>query len=442
MEGLTTGIDSQFKEIRGDMKEMRDGCNKYGGPHPSSDCDNKPLGGSKDEEVNYASEGYRGGYRGNYYGRNSSNWRDRHENQSSTPKKTANDFVKNQFNNLKTKVEQGQKNHQATIQDLETKFGRISNHQSSRPPDFVILQMEEDDRVPLILGRPFLHTVDAIIRVKNKELNLENVQEDEVKDDFEELPPEDELRIKKSIQDRPTDLEMKPLLKHLEYAFLDKNSLLPVVILALLKQDEKERLDSILKNHKEAFAWKTFDILGISLSFCKHKINFEDNVKPVIQRQRRLNPNMKEVIIKEIIKLLDVCIIYAIEDNHGYENSKLYKAQTKAYHDKKLRVRKEVKAGDKVLLYNSKYKFKAPKLRPKWCGPFIVKHGYPFGYVELYDKHGGSFIVNGHRVKLYHDEEQLNELTIEDIYLMCEEGRMKAIPFMAPFPADYRETMP
>ncbi|GJU03923.1 reverse transcriptase domain-containing protein [Tanacetum coccineum] len=40
------------------------------------------------------------------------------------------------------------------------------------PADFVILQMEEDDKVPLILGRPFLHNVDAIIRVKNKELNL------------------------------------------------------------------------------------------------------------------------------------------------------------------------------------------------------------------------------------------------------------------------------
>ncbi|GJR97799.1 reverse transcriptase domain-containing protein [Tanacetum coccineum] len=40
------------------------------------------------------------------------------------------------------------------------------------PADFVILQIEEDDKVPLILGRPFLHTADAIIRVKNKELNL------------------------------------------------------------------------------------------------------------------------------------------------------------------------------------------------------------------------------------------------------------------------------
>ncbi|GJU87007.1 hypothetical protein Tco_1294553 [Tanacetum coccineum] len=47
--------------------------------------------------------------------------------------KTTNDFVKNQFYNLKTKVEQGQKNHQAAIQDLETKFGRISDHQTLRP---------------------------------------------------------------------------------------------------------------------------------------------------------------------------------------------------------------------------------------------------------------------------------------------------------------------
>ncbi|GKA49088.1 hypothetical protein Tco_0742046 [Tanacetum coccineum] len=121
--------------------------------------------GPKEEEANYASGGYRGGYRGNYYGQNSRNWRDRHENRNSNPgeenpqipclpekkpdeskfkktmrefvitQKKANDFVKNQFYNLKTKVKQGQKNHQAAIQDLEIKFGRISDHQSSRPTD-------------------------------------------------------------------------------------------------------------------------------------------------------------------------------------------------------------------------------------------------------------------------------------------------------------------
>ncbi|GJY81577.1 reverse transcriptase domain-containing protein [Tanacetum coccineum] len=40
------------------------------------------------------------------------------------------------------------------------------------PTDFVILEMEEDSKVPLILGRPFLHTADAVIRVKQKQLNL------------------------------------------------------------------------------------------------------------------------------------------------------------------------------------------------------------------------------------------------------------------------------
>ncbi|GJV12107.1 reverse transcriptase domain-containing protein [Tanacetum coccineum] len=40
------------------------------------------------------------------------------------------------------------------------------------PTDFVILEMEEDSKVPLILGRPFLHTADVVIQVKQKQLNL------------------------------------------------------------------------------------------------------------------------------------------------------------------------------------------------------------------------------------------------------------------------------
>ncbi|GJX39861.1 hypothetical protein Tco_0253164 [Tanacetum coccineum] len=78
METLTTKFDSQFKDIKGEMKEMRDGCNSGGGPHPSMERDDKPMGGPKDEEANYAYGGYRGGgYRGNYYDRSSGNWQDR-----------------------------------------------------------------------------------------------------------------------------------------------------------------------------------------------------------------------------------------------------------------------------------------------------------------------------------------------------------------------------
>ncbi|GKE37126.1 reverse transcriptase domain-containing protein [Tanacetum coccineum] len=91
--------------------------------------------------------------------------------------------------------------------------------------------------------------------------------------------------------------------------------------------------------------------------------------------------------------------------HQAYENSRLYKARTKVWHDRKLRMRKEFKQGNKVLLFHSKYKFKQPKLKSRWLGPYVVKHQYPSGYVELYGKDGKTFIVNGHRLTLYHEED-------------------------------------
>ncbi|GJR16082.1 reverse transcriptase domain-containing protein [Tanacetum coccineum] len=89
----------------------------------------------------------------------------------------------------------------------------------------------------------------------------------------------------------------------------------------------------------------------------------------------------------------------------AYENSRLYKARTKVWHDRKLKMRKEFKQRNKVLLFHSKYKFKQPKLKSRWLGPYVVKHQYPSGYVKLYGKDGKTFIVNGHRLKLYHEED-------------------------------------
>ncbi|GJX98240.1 reverse transcriptase domain-containing protein [Tanacetum coccineum] len=95
--------------------------------------------------------------------------------------------------------------------------------------------------------------------------------------------------------------------------------------------------------------------------------------------------------------------------HQAYENSRLYKARTKVWHDRKLKIRKEFKHGNKVLLFHSKYKFKQPKLGSRWLGPYVVKHQYPSGYVELYGIDGKTFIVNGHRLKLYHEEEDCND---------------------------------
>ncbi|GJU13359.1 reverse transcriptase domain-containing protein [Tanacetum coccineum] len=96
--------------------------------------------------------------------------------------------------------------------------------------------------------------------------------------------------------------------------------------------------------------------------------------------------------------------------HQAYESSRLYKARTKVWHDRKLRMTKEFKQGNKVLLFHSKYKFKQPKLRSRWLGPYVVKHLYLPGYVELYGKDGKTFIVNGHQLKLYHEED--NDLRV------------------------------
>ncbi|GJR51401.1 reverse transcriptase domain-containing protein [Tanacetum coccineum] len=111
------------------------------------------------------------------------------------------------------------------------------------------------------------------------------------------------------------DLELKDLPSHLEYAFLEENEKLPVIIAKGLKNDQKEALINILKSHKRAIAWKITDIKGIDPRFCTHKILMEDDCKPSVQSQRRVNPKIHEVIKKEVIKLLDAGMIYPISDS-------------------------------------------------------------------------------------------------------------------------------
>ena len=123
-----------------------------------------------------------------------------------------------------------------------------------------------------------------------------------------------EEKSKPSVEDPPS-LELKELPSHLEYAFLDEECRLPVIISSSLAAEEKEKLLKVLRLHKRAIAWKIMDIKGINPSFCTHKILMEDEYKPSAQHQRRLNPNMQDVVKKEVIKLLDACLIYPISDS-------------------------------------------------------------------------------------------------------------------------------
>ncbi|CAA7038268.1 unnamed protein product [Microthlaspi erraticum] len=84
----------------------------------------------------------------------------------------------------------------------------------------------------------------------------------------------------------------------------------------------------------------------------------------------------------------------------AYESSKIYKERTKAFHDKNI-IRKDLKEGDRVLLFNSRLKLFPGKLKSRWSGPFTVKEVSPFGAVTLFNKEEAPFTVNGQRVKLY-----------------------------------------
>nr|XP_027067751.1 uncharacterized protein LOC113693402 [Coffea arabica] len=134
---------------------------------------------------------------------------------------------------------------------------------------------------------------------------------------YEILPiftPEPHQRVLPFVVQAPV-LELKPLPEHLKYAYLGDNETLPVIISSALSKIQEEKLIRVLREHKKAIGWTIADIKGISPAICMHRIRLEEDAKPVRQAQRRLNPLMMEIVKKEILKLLDVGIIFAISDS-------------------------------------------------------------------------------------------------------------------------------
>ncbi|GJU07110.1 DNA-directed DNA polymerase [Tanacetum coccineum] len=272
------------------------------------------------------------------------------------------------------------------------------------PIDFVILDMPEDSRVPIILGRSFLATARTMIDVFNKKITL-RVGDDEVIFDIDqsikrltteddecygiddlddtinaeaqkllankepdsflsrgleksidqsdlegyepvEFKPDNESDSDKPIRRitsintpypvvqepaKPVEVERellysasaneigekKPELKdlphHLEYAYLLGDKSFRIIISSELSEKEKISLLQVLEKRKGAIAWKMSDIKGISPSYYTPKILMEDDFKPVIQPQRRLNPKVQ--VKNKIVKLLDSSLIYPISDS-------------------------------------------------------------------------------------------------------------------------------
>ncbi|KAL1333587.1 hypothetical protein AAHE18_11G111800 [Arachis hypogaea] len=217
------------------------------------------------------------------------------------------------------------------------------------PTDFVVLEMEEHKSATLILGRPFLATGRSLIDVQQgeitlrvnddefklnavkamqhpdtsidcmkvdlidslvEEINMAESLESKLEDIFKDVQPdlEDSEDMKEPLnfllkEEKPPKPELKPLPPSLKYAFLGEGDTFP------------EALIQVLRTHKTSLGWSIGDLKGISPARCMHKILLEDNAKPVVQPQRRLNPAMKEVVQKEVTKLLEAGIIYPISDS-------------------------------------------------------------------------------------------------------------------------------
>ncbi|GJU36147.1 reverse transcriptase domain-containing protein [Tanacetum coccineum] len=199
------------------------------------------------------------------------------------------------------------------------------------PADFVVVDFEPDPRVPLILGRSFLKTrfdptsleVDPTYYDPDGDILL---LEAILNSDPSPPPPNQgnyfpetrkDLKIceANSSVNEPPEVELKDLPPHLEYAFLEGDDKLPIIIAKDLKNEEKAALIEVLKSHKRAIAWKLSDIKGINPEFCTHKILMEEDYEPTVQHQRRVNPKIHDVIKKEVEKLLDAGLIYPISDS-------------------------------------------------------------------------------------------------------------------------------
>ncbi|RDY09177.1 hypothetical protein CR513_06491, partial [Mucuna pruriens] len=156
----------------------------------------------------------------------------------------------------------------------------------------------------------FFGSTDATscLGVANEEADHEEVQD---------LPnPEDDHS---DIVDLDFEVELSELLNQVcnqEHSKRTKEAAvkqLPVIIVNNLHQ-EQDKLLEVLRQHNKAMGWKLVDLPGIKPSICMHRIMMEEEIKPIRQQQRRLNPTLLDVVKKEVTKLLAAGIIYPISN--------------------------------------------------------------------------------------------------------------------------------
>ncbi|GJW84492.1 reverse transcriptase domain-containing protein [Tanacetum coccineum] len=184
------------------------------------------------------------------------------------------------------------------------RFSNISKSGNPTPTLEPILSISPPSLTPFEGGNFILEEIEACLTSKSIPLGIDDA-------DFD--PKEDLLTLERLLNSDPSST-LLPEEQRFEELKTGTDKL-PVIIAKDLKDEDKTALLKVLRSHKRAIAWKILDIKGIDPKFCTHKILMEDNVKPTVQHQRRVNPKIHEVIKKEVIKLLDTGLIYPISDS-------------------------------------------------------------------------------------------------------------------------------
>ncbi|XP_052295850.1 uncharacterized protein LOC127901862 [Citrus sinensis] len=172
------------------------------------------------------------------------------------------------------------------------------------PVDFIVLDFEADKEVPIILGRPFLVTEKTLIDVQKGELAMRGNDQQVTFNVLEAMK-------------NPDELEDCNFLSVVDFVVVDRSDRCcsNEINKATTFEGQEKSLVDMLGRYRRAIEWTMVDIKGISPSICMHKILLEDCHNNSEEHQRRLNPIMKEVVKKEIIKWLDAGIIYPILDS-------------------------------------------------------------------------------------------------------------------------------
>ena len=229
------------------------------------------------------------------------------------------------------------------------------------PVDFMILTPKNNlGGHPLILGRPWLATADAFISCRSgdmyisdgnstKKFNLypparaiTEIGEDEWVDDEDTIQPiltiseiSEDNQILNTLENfeissgyDSTRFQLDADIENLSsrqmslFSMEEFGSSTVEILLGKtlninrnLERPQQEKLTKLLQKHSTAFAWEYTNMKGINPKTCIHHIYIEENSKPISQPQRRMNPNLREIVKEELQKLLKVNFIYPISDS-------------------------------------------------------------------------------------------------------------------------------